>query len=173
MNRLLKELHALLEKKIVLYDRFIELLGEQWDCLTGYSLEGLQDIQHRKEALVDAMQKLERDRGELMQRIEVKLAITQPGGVTPSGLTLKRLLRMQSHSMNEPLARSRERLLAQIGRINQWHERLRALMDSSALSLKRSMVFIHSAAEAATSPYHADGRLSGSSRESRMLSTEA
>lgn len=166
MNRLLRELHVLMERKLRLYDKFIALLGEQWTCITEYSLERLQGINGDKEKMVDDMQRLEKDRSFLMLTIERKLS-------APPGLTLKKLIRMQNDPMNVALAQSRERLLKQIGMINELHQRIKSLTDHSSLSLKKSMAFIHAAGEAAISPYHANGQIVEGKIEGRMLSVDA
>ena len=167
MNRHLQDLKALIEKKIDLYDRFIHLLEEQWTCITEYSLESLQQIMDKKEGLVDQMQILERDRSRLMQKIEEKLCVTRPG------LTLKNLIQMTQDPIGEQLAERRETLLAQIATINELHERIKGLMDHSSLSMKRSMAFIHSTVEAASTPYRANGRIPEAKPQGKMLSLDA
>ena len=48
MNRLYKNLQDLLEQKIGLYENFIQLLNEEWKCVTEYSYDGLQEIIAKK-----------------------------------------------------------------------------------------------------------------------------
>ncbi len=167
MNRLLQELKVLIEKKIGLYDRFIRLLEEQWTCITEYSLESLQSIMEKKEDLVDQMQSLEKERSRVMLKIEEKLCVTRPG------LTLKNLIQMTQDPIGDTLAKRRETLLGQIAVINDLHERLKGLMDHSSLSMKRSMAFVHSTVEAASSPYHANGKLPDAKPQGKMLSLDA
>ena len=48
MNKLYKNLQELLEQKIGLYEKFIQLLNEEWKCVTDYSYDGLQEIIAKK-----------------------------------------------------------------------------------------------------------------------------
>lgn len=167
MKGLLGELHGLIEKKIDLYGKFIVLLEKQWNCVTAYSLESLEEIGEKKEELVDRMQVLEKERLRLMQKIERALGITQPG------VTLKKLIQSAPDPLRTKLAKGRETLLGQIIAINKWHEQLRGLMGRSSLSMKKSLAFIHSQGEAASSPYHANGKVKEGSLQGRMLSLDA
>ncbi len=167
MNRLLRDLHILMERKIVLYDQFILLLQEQWDSITEYSLNSLQEIMEKKETLVEEMQGLEKERTRLMQKIERTLGVTQPG------TTLKQLIETTKDPIRAPLAKCRETLLGQIMIINKLHEQVKGLMDHSSLSMKKSLAFIHSQSEAATSPYHANGRVLERNLQGKMLSLDA
>jgi len=167
MKGLLAELHGLIEKKIDLYGKFIVLLEKQWDCVTAYSIESLEEIGEKKEELVERMQILEKERARLMLKIERALGVTQPG------VTLKKLIQSAPEPIGMKLAKARETLLGQIITINQWHEQLRGLMDRSSLSMKKSLAFIHSQGEAASSPYRSNGKVKEGSLQGRMLSLDA
>ena len=56
MNKLYKNLQELLEQKIGLYEKYIQLLNEEWKCVTDYSYDGLQEIiaKKRKEVTTQA-----------------------------------------------------------------------------------------------------------------------
>ena len=86
MNKLYKNLQELLEKKIGLYEKFIQLLNEEWKCVTNYSYDGLQEIIAKKDDQVLQMQVLENNRLSLMKKIASNLKVGQ------SGLTLKKSL---------------------------------------------------------------------------------
>ena len=92
--------------------------------------------------------------------------------VRQSSLTLKKLVQITKNPYRNNLARCRQKLLSQIKEINEWSENVRNLMDHSALSLKKSVAFIHSADEKAFSPYIANGRLMEGRVEGRMVSMD-
>ena len=166
MNRLYKNLEDLLNQKIKLYNKFIQLLKEEWSCVSKYSYDSLQEINAKKEDQVMQMQALENSRSCLMKKIAEKLKVRQ------SSLTLKKLVQITENPYRNNLARCRQKLLSQIKEINEWSEKVRNLMDHSALSLKKSVAFIHSADEKAFSPYLANGQVMEGRVEGRMVSTD-
>lgn len=167
MNPGLRKLNALIEKKIALYDKFIMLLQEQWNSITEYSLDSLQAILIKKEALVDQIQALEKERMSLMGKVN------PPEGATAATLTLKQIIQSTPGPVGDQLKKSREVLLTRISTINKLHESLKGLMDRSSLSLKKSLVLFHSKGEEASSPYHPNGKLQEGKLQGRMLSLDA
>ena len=167
MNSFLWELNALIEKKIDLYDKFIILLQEQWNAIADYSLGSLEAILIKKEKLVDRMQVLEKERLGLMGKIERSLESS------PAPLTLKKIVQTTSDPIRTQLGKGRETLLSRIAAINELHERLKDLMNHSSLSLKKSLAFVHSKDEEASSPYHPNGKLVEGNMQGRMLSLDA
>ena len=101
-----------------------------------------------------------------MKKIAEKLQVRQ------SSLTLKKLVQITENPYRNNFARSRQKLLSQIKEINEWSEKVRNLMDHSALSLKKSVAFIHSADEKACSPYLANGQVMEGRVEGRMVSMD-
>ena len=166
MNHLIKNLMHVMEKKISLYDKYIMVLENEWECVVGYSLEPLQKILNEKNDLVERMQKLEADRFKLMKKIAETLGIPQ------EKLNLMKLAEAKETPWNKRLIKSRKKLLSQIAVINDLMERIKRLMDSSSLSFKRSIAFVHSADEMAASPYHANGRVMEGKTEGRMFSMD-
>ena len=166
MNKLYKNLQELLEQKIGLYERFIQLLNEEWKCVTDYSYDGLQEIIAKKDDQVMQMQVLEKSRSSLMKKIESDLKVGQ------SGLTLKKLIQNKDNPYRINLSKCRNRLLSKIQIINLLSTKIKALMDHSALSLKKSLAFIHSEGEKANSPYESNGQVSEGSLQSRMVSVD-
>ncbi|MEE2987188.1 MAG: flagellar export chaperone FlgN [Nitrospinota bacterium] len=77
MSHLIKNLMHVMEKKISLYDKYIMVLENEWECVVGYSLEPLEKILNEKNDLVERMQKLEADRFKLMKKISETLGIPQ------------------------------------------------------------------------------------------------
>ena len=167
MNRLYKNLQELLEQKISLYEKFIQLLNEEWKCITDYSYDGLQEIIAKKDNQVMQMQALENSRSSLMKKIAANLKVGQ------SGLTLKKLIQYKDNPYRITLSKCREKLLSRIQKINVLSAKIKALMDHSALSLKKSLAFIHSEGEKANSPYEANGQVTEGRFQSRMVSVDA
>jgi flagellar biosynthesis/type III secretory pathway chaperone len=167
MNRLYKNLQDLLEQKAGLYEKFIQLLNEEWKCVTEYSYDGLQEIIAKKEDQVMQMQALENSRSSLMKKIASNLKVGQ------SGLTLKKLIQYKDNPYRINLSKCREKLLSRIQKINILSAKIKALMDHSALSLKKSLAFIHSEGEKVNSPYEANGQVREGRLQSRMVSVDA
>lgn len=167
MGRLLRDLNALIESEIALYNKFILMLKEQWDCISNYSLHSLEEIIEKKEIMVRKMQQLEKQRSGLMEKI------ARLRGVREKDLTLKIIIQTTVNPIRVKLSKSREALLAQIATINELHEGIKGLMDKSSLSLKKSLVFVHSKNEEANAPYHPDGKLKEASLQGRMLNFNA
>ena len=167
MGRLLRELNSLIESEIALYNKFIILLKQQWDCISNYSLDSLQAIIEKKEIMVRQMQQLEKQRSGLMEKI------ARLRGVPETDLTLKKIIQTTVNPIRVKLGKSRETLLSQIATINELHEGIKGLMDHSSLSLKKSLAFVHSKNEEANAPYHPDGKLGETSLQGRMLNFNA
>jgi hypothetical protein len=166
MNRLYKNLEDLLKQKIRLYDNFVELLKEEFLSVSKYSYDSLQETTAKKEDHVMQMQALENSRSCLMKKIAEKLKVNQ------SSLTLKKLIQLKNNPYRKNLAKCRLSLLSQIKEINEWSTKVKKLMDHSALSLKKSAAFIHSADEKESSPYLANGQVMQGRVEGRMLSMD-
>jgi len=49
MNSLLKHLSDTMEKKVLLYEKFISLLREEWSCIAEYSIDALESIILKKD----------------------------------------------------------------------------------------------------------------------------
>ncbi len=167
MNRLYRNLQDILEQKISLYEKFIQLLNEEWNCVTHYSYDELQKVIAQKENQVMQMQALENSRSSLMKKIAGNLKVRLPG------LTLKKLIQLKENPYRNKLATCRKKLLSQIQKINILSSKIKNLFDHSALSLKKSMAFIHSEDEKAYSPYQANGQIREGKLQSRMVSVDA
>ncbi|MBC8285206.1 MAG: flagellar protein FlgN [Nitrospinae bacterium] len=167
MKRLYKNLQDVLEQKIKLYENFIQLLNEEWKSVAQYSYDDLQIIIAKKDDQVMQMQALENSRSSLMKKIAGNL------NMKPSALTLKRLIQFKDNPYRVNLSNCRSRLLSKINKINILSAKIKALMDHSALSLKKSLAFIHSEGEKAHSPYEANGQVNEGKLQSRMVSVDA
>jgi hypothetical protein len=166
MSRLYKNLEDLLKQKIKLYESFISLLKEEWTCVSKYSYDSLQEVMAKKEIKVIQMKALENNRSYLMLKIAEKLQVQQ------STLTLKNIIQIRNNPNKINLVKCRKILLFQIKQISELTEMNKSLMDHSALSLKKSLAYIHSADEKAQSPYLANGKVMEGRVEGRMLSMD-
>ena len=166
MDRLYKNLEDLLKQKIKLYESFISLFQEEWTCVSKYSYESLQEVIAKKEDKVKELQTLENTRSFLMIKIAEKLQVQQ------SSLTLKKIIQIKNIPNKINLTKCRKKLLFQIKKINEWNNKVKGLIDQSSLSLKKSMVYIHSAEDRATSPYMANGQMMEGRTEGRMVSVD-
>ena len=167
MRNLYKNLQDVLEQKIKLYENFIQLLNEEWKCVSQYSYDDLQNIIAKKDDQVMQMQALENSRSSLMNKIAGDLKMKS------SGLTLKKLIQLKDNPYRENLSNCRKILLSNIQKINILSSKIKNFMDRSALSLKKSIAFIHSEGEKANSPYKANGQVLEGKLQSRMLSVDA
>ena len=167
MRKLYKNLQDLLEQKIKLYEIFIQLLNEEWKCVSQYSYDGLQTIISKKNDQVMQMQALENSRSSLIKKIAGNL------NMDPSGLTLKKLIQLKDNPNRINLSNCRKTLLSNIQKINILNQKIKTLMDHSALSLKKSIAFVHSEDEKANSPYEANGQVIEGKFQSRMVSVDA
>ena len=167
MGRYLRELNDLIASEIDLYKKFIGILKEQWNSISDYSLDSLNEIIEKKEILVREMQQLEKKRSGLM------VQIARLRGVPATELTLKKIIQTTVNPIRVKLGEGRETLLQQISTINELHEGIKGLMDHSSLSLKKSMAFVHSKSEEASAPYHPDGKLQDANLQGRMLNFNA
>mgnify|MGYP001365347284 FL=1 len=167
MRNLYKNLQDVLEQKIKLYENFIQLLNEEWKCVSQYSYDDLQNIIVKKDDQVMQMQALENSRSSLMKKIAGDLKMKS------SGLTLKKLIQLKDNPYRVNLSSCRKKLISNIQKINILSGKIKNLMDHSALSLKKSIAFLHSEGEKANSPYEANGQVLEKKFPSRMLSVDA
>ena len=167
MNSLLKHLLNTLEKKVILYENFIALLQEEWGCIAEYSIDTLESIILRKGELVNQLQVLESDRIKIMKKVANGLSISH------GSLTLKKLLNFQKSQFNPRLAKSRKNILGKIQIVNELNHSIHDLMKRSSESFRKSLVHLHTEGEIASSPYHANGKITKINKYSSMLSIDA
>ena len=167
MNSLLKHLLNTLEKKVILYENFIALLQEEWGCIAEYSIDTLESIILRKGELVNQLQVLESDRIKIMKKVANGLSISH------ASLTLKKLVNFQKSQFNPGLAKSRKNILGKIQIVNELNHSIHDLMKRSSESFRKSLVHLHTEGEIASSPYHANGKITKTNKYSSMLSIDA
>ena len=166
MRNLYKNLQDVLEQKIKLYEKFIQLLNEEWKCVSKYSYDDLHTIISRKDDQVMQMQALENSRSSLIKKIAENL------NMNPSGLTLKKLIQLKDNPYAVNLSNCRKNLLSNIQKINILSRKIKNFMDHSALSLKKSIAFMHSEDEKSNSPYQANGQVIEGKFQSKMVSVD-
>ena len=167
MDSLLKHLLNTLEKKVILYENFIALLQEEWGCIAEYSIDTLESIILRKGELVNQLQVLESDRIKIMKKVANGLSISH------ASLTLKKLINFQKSQFNPRLAKSRKNILGKIQIVNELNHSIHDLMKRSSESFRKSLVHLHTEGEIASSPYHANGKITKINKYSSMLSIDA
>lgn len=167
MNQHYQNLLNQLEQKIEIYQELAGLLKKEWDCISEYSLEELQEILVRKEQLLLKSQMVEENRNRTVSLLGERLEIAQ------DDLTLSTLIAARSHPLNPLLEKRRDRLLELIALISELSFKNKNLIEHSSLSLKKSLAFIHCVVEESLASYHPDGRRGGDKMEGRMLNTEA
>lgn len=166
MSSLLKHLLNTMEKKVVLYEKFIFLLKEEWRSIAEYSIDSLEPIILKKDELVHQLKVLESDRTKTMKKVAKGLQISY------SNLTMKNLLNVQKSPLNSRLANSRKKLLGKIQIVNEWNRSIRRLMNKSSASFRKSLVHLHSEEEISSSSYHANGRIRKTKKYNSMLSLD-
>ena len=167
MTRLYKKMATILEQKLALYKEFERLLRKEWDVVTEYSLDRLQDIIKKKEALALKITLLEENRLDAIRSLSELL------GISAEKLTVKKLIRLRKDPSNPKLIEYRNILIDQIEVIRKLNDKNRGLINSSSLSLQQSFSFIYRADEEARSSYHADGIMRKSRMQSRIISADA
>jgi flagellar biosynthesis/type III secretory pathway chaperone len=156
-----------MSQKITIYGELIKLLRKEWESISNYSYEAIQEILNKKETLVLKIQVLEENRAEVVDVIAKKL------GMLPEELTLKKLIVLIDHPVKAKLMKYRITLLEQIKTIAELNEINQGLVDTSSLSIKKSLAFIHKTQSDAEAGYHGDGQMNGNKTSSCMLSLEA
>ena len=166
MTHLYKKLLNQMGQKIIIYEEMINLLQKEWDCIIDYSLEDMKKILKKKENLALKIQVLEEKRVKVVTEISEKLQIG------PENLTLRKILKAYKHPLNSRLFALRETLLEQINAILDQSKQIKRLVDSSSLSIKKSLVFLHRTQDSSVAPYRANGQMGEGKSECRMLSEE-
>lgn len=166
MTKLYKTLLNQMGQKIAIYNELIELLEQEWDSVSGYSLIGVQETLNKKETLVLKMQVLEENRLEVVQAIANKL------NVPSEGLTLKKIIALKPHPLNNKLSLYRKKLLKQIDLIAKSTEKTKTIVDYSSMSIKKSLSFLHKTQEKSEAGYQAKGQIHEGKMLSRMLRAE-
>ena len=155
-----------LRQKSLIYDELIILLEEEWGDISEYSYDKVQAGLNKKETMILKMQVLEENRLEVVGTLAKQL------GLSMEDLTLKKLIGSINHPIRVKLIGVRKTLLGQLKKIAFLNDQNQGLVDTSSLSIKKSLAFLHKTQDMSEAAYHADGNLIGSKSELRMLSTE-
>ncbi len=167
MKQLVKNLYALLNAKINLYDRFEACLKEEWKGLVKYSHADFEKARAKKEILTIEMTELELQREHLMDSIGKSL------GARKGELTLKEFIQRLPAPIAQKFTGVRTRLLLQIRNITKFNGLIKNLIERTSLSFHKSLAFVHSMDEKQHSPYSANGQMCESRLQSRMFSMSA
>jgi len=167
MKQLIRNLYALLNAQIRLYDRFENCLKDEWNGLVKYSHDDYDQARKKKEILSKEMADMEEKRSYLMDSIGKGL------GARNGELTLKSVIQRMPEPMAHKFITVRKRLLVQIRSITKFNERIKNLMERTSLSFQKSLAFVHSMDEKQHSPYSANGKFCETKIQSRMFSMSA
>ena len=165
MEAMYKTLASLLSEKSSLYADFIDLLQEEWNCVSEYSRESLEKILEKKEYMVTAIHKMNAQREQLTQAIAEKKQI-------PEGeRTLKSIILLGDNRWAGHMEKHRKTLRQQIKTIQKMNARNKNLIHQSSLSMKRSMTWLYQV-DAAYTPYHQNGELREAPLQSGLVNTD-
>jgi flagellar biosynthesis/type III secretory pathway chaperone len=165
MENTYKVLDELLARKTRLYSVFIDVLKDEWSCVSGYSLERLEQLLEKKEELMGKIQKL----NDLREKLVMEIATRK--NIPHHEITLKQIVEFPDNIWSKRMSIHREKLREQIETINELNLANRNLINRSAHSNKKSMTWLYQV-DAAYTPYHANGQVSDVQLASRMVSTE-
>jgi len=165
METLYKRLEEILSEKSGLYSDFIELLQEEWNCVSEYSRDSLEKILEKKETMVMKIHKLNEQRERLTQSIAEKKQI-------PKGeKTLKAIIQLSDNQYAKHMAKHRNTLRQQIETIQRMNSKNKNLIHRSTMSMKRSMTWLYQV-DAAYTPYHQNGELREAPMQSGLVNTD-
>ena len=167
MIALFKTLFNQMGQKIMIYDELIQLLQKEWESVSNYSYDDIQEIMNKKETLVLKMQVLEENRNEVVQTLADKLELRVEEA------TLKKLITFCPAPVKKKLTAFRQRLLLQIETIADLNLKNQGLLDASSMSIKKSLVFLHMSQDTAESSYQGGGRIALGKGQSKMLNMQA
>ena len=166
MSDLYKPLDDLLVQKISLYDELINLMKEEWASISEYSREKLEDVLERKSLLLAQVHELNHKREEIVQSFSQKM------GPTQSGVTLKKIIELKDNPWRERMSSCREKIRVQIQTISQMNSDNKLLINSSSLTMKKSMSWLYEL-DMAYTPYYSNGQISEPAMGSRVVNTDA
>ena len=165
MEAMYKKLESLLSEKSSLYANLIELLQEEWNCVSEYSRESLEKILEKKEIMVTEIHEMNAQREQLTQSIAEKKQI-------PEGeRTLKSIILLGDNRWAKHMAKYRKTLRQQIKTIQEMNSKNKNLIHQSSLSMKRSMTWLYQV-DVAYTPYHQNGELREAPLNSGLVNTD-
>ena len=165
MSNLYQSLESILNEKIQLYDRIIEVMTEEWTSITEYSRPRLEKAVEQKEALLAKVHELNHQRESLVK------AFARDSGSESGAITLAEIIKMKGNYLGAHMAEQRKTIRRQIQQIRELNTSNKQLINRSALAMKRSVSWLYEV-DAKYTPYYANGELSEPMIESRMVDTD-
>lgn len=165
MNDLYRTLDKVLHQKIELYDDLIEVMKEEWTCISEYSREKLENALERKISLLAQVHELNHKREEIVKTFAEKLGRRQ------SEVTLKTIIGLKGNLSRERMHACRNKIREQIETINEINMENKQLINRSSATMKKSMSWLYEV-DMAYTPYFSNGQLSEPTLESRVVNTD-
>jgi len=165
MSDLYHTLDEVLVQKIKIYNELIAVMKEEWDSISEYSREKLENALERKSSLLAKVHELNHQREEIVQAFAQKLGRTQ------SEVTLKTIIGLKDNSRGNRMGTCREKIREQINTINEINLENKQLINRSSLTMRKSMSWLYEV-DMAYTPYYSNGQLSEPTMESRVVNTD-
>ena len=165
MSDLYHSLDEVLIKKTELYEDLIKVMKEEWDSITEYSREKLENALERKISLLAKVHELNHKREEIVTAFAQKLGRMQ------SEVTLKTIIGLKDNPSRDRMDACREKIRAQIKTINEINQENKQLINRSSATMKKSMSWLYEV-DMAYTPYHSNGQVSEPTMESRVVNTD-
>lgn len=165
MNDLYQTLDKILVQKFELYDELIGVMKEEWECISKYSREKLENALERKISLLAKIHELNHKREEIVKAFAERLGRTQ------SEVTLKTIIGLKDNPSAKRMHDCRNKIREQINTINEINLENKQLINRSSAVMKKSMSWLYEV-DMAYTPYYSNGQLSEPTLESRVVNTD-
>jgi flagellar biosynthesis/type III secretory pathway chaperone len=165
MNDLYHTLDKVLVQKTELYDELIGVMKEEWNSVSEYSRENLENALERKSSLLAKIHEVNHKREEIVKAFSEKLGRIQ------SEVTLKTIIGLKGNPSENRMNVCREKIREQINTINELNLENKQLINRSSLAMKKSMSWLYEV-DMAYTPYYSNGQLSEPTMGSRVVNTD-
>ena len=166
MNDLYNTLDEVLVQKISLYDELIDVMREEWTCISKYSRIKLEEALERKSLLLAKVHELNHKREEIVQTFAKEMGRLQ------SEVTLKTIIGLKANPWGSRMTACREKIREQIQTINKINLENKQLITRSSLTMKKSMSWLYEL-DMAYTPYFSNGQVSEPTMGSCVVNTDA
>lgn len=166
MNDLYNTLDEVLVQKISLYDELIDVMREEWTCISKYSRIQLEEALERKSLLLAKVHELNHKREEIVQTFAKEMGRLQ------SEVTLKTIIGLKANPWGSRMTACREKIREQIQTINKINLENKQLITRSSLTMKKSMSWLYEL-DMAYTPYFSNGQVSEPTMGSCVVNTDA
>lgn len=165
MNSLYKTLDEVLVQKVELYDELIGVMKKEWDSISEYSRERLEQALEKKSSLLAKVHELNYKREEIIQKFAKKLGRPQ------TEVTLKTIIGLKDNPWGSRMKTLREKIRKQIETIHKMNADNKQLIYRSSATMKKSMSWLYET-DTAYTPYYSNGQLSEPAMGSRVVNTD-